>query len=85
MINEKFIVITLEEEGDIGFADYSAGEKPCGFCISHTGALFHKGLRVRCICESIAVINCVVARHNYYASYDVYAFPKLWRGLNKNY
>ena len=40
---------------------------------------------MRCVCESIAGINCVVACHNKYASYDVYAFPKFWRGLNENY
>ena len=40
---------------------------------------------MRYVCESIAGINYIVARHNRYISYDVYAFPKLWRGLNENY
>ena len=61
------------------------GEKPCGFCIFYAGALFHKGVRVRCACESIAGINYVVARYNRYASYDVCIFPKFRRGLNENY
>ena len=40
---------------------------------------------MRCACESIAGINCVMARYNKYASYNVCAFPKPWQGLNKNY
>ena len=84
-MNMKSIVITLEEEGEVGFADYSAGEKPYGFCVLHAGALFYKGLRVRYTRESTAGINYIVARYNRYAFYDVYASPKPWRGLNENY
>ena len=40
---------------------------------------------MRCVRESIAGINYVVARHNRYAFYDVCISPKLWRGLNENY
>ena len=79
------VIVTLEKEGEVGFADYSAGEKPCGFCVSYTGAFFYEGLRVRCARESIAGINCIVARHNRYTFYDVCAFFKPWRGLNENY
>ena len=74
----------MEEEEDIGFADYSEGEKPCGFCISHAGTLFYKGLRVRYAYESTVGINCVMARYNKYASYNVYAFPKFWREFNQD-
>ena len=75
----------MEEEGEVGFADYLAGEKPYGFCVLHAGALFHKGLRVRYARESIAGINYIVARHNKYTSYDVCTFPKFWREINKDY
>ena len=74
----------MEEEEYIGFADYSDGEKPYGFCVSYAGALFNKGVRVRYARESIAGINYVVARHNKYAFYNVCASPKPRRGLNKN-
>ena len=67
----------MEEEEYIGFADYSDREKPYGFYVSHAGALFHKGVKVRYARESTAEINCVMARHNKYTSYDVYASPKL--------
>ena len=72
------------EEEYIGFTDYSDGEKPCGFCVSHAGAFFHKGMRVRYARESITGINYVMARHNRHTSYNVCASPKLWRGLNEN-
>ena len=75
----------MEEEEYVGFADYSDGEKPCGFCVFYTGALFYKGVKVRYACESIAEINYIMARHNKYAFYDVYTFPKPWRGLDENY
>ena len=83
-MNSKSIIVTLEEE-DIDFANYSDGEKPYGFCILHTGAFFHKGVKVRYTCKSTAGINYVMTRHNRHASYDVYASPKLRRGFNKNY
>ena len=75
----------MEEEEDISFTDYSEGEKLYGFCILYTGAFFYEGLRVRCACESIAGINCVVVCHNRYAFYDVCAFFKLWKEFNKDY
>ena len=75
----------MGEEGEVGFTDYSAGEKFYGFCVLYTGTFFNKGVRVRYACESIAGINCVMARHNKYAFYNVYAFFKPWRGLNENY
>ena len=84
-MNWKFIVITLKKKGKVGFVNYLEGEKLCGFCILYTGALFYKGLRVRYACESIAGINCIVARYNRYASYNICASPKLWRELNENY
>ena len=65
------------EEEDIGFADYSDGENPYGFCILYAGAFFYKGVRVRYTYESIVRINYVVARHNRHASYNVYVFSKL--------
>ena len=76
---------TLEEEKYIGFANYLDGEKPYGFCVFYAGAFFNEGVRVRCACESIAGINCVMACHNRYTSYNVRASSKPWRGLNENY
>ena len=75
----------MEEEEYIGFADYLEGEKLYGFYISHIGAFFHKGLKMRYIYKSTAGINYVMACHNKYTFYDVYAFLKIWRGLNENY
>ena len=40
---------------------------------------------MRCARESTAGINYVMAYHNKYASYDIYAFPKFWREFNKDY
>ena len=74
----------MKEEEYIGFTDYLEGKKPYDFYISHAGALFHKGLRVRYAYKSITGINYVVARHNKYTSYNVYISFKLWRGLNEN-
>ena len=71
-------MIILEDKGEIGFTDYSAGEKPYGFCILYIKALFHKGLKVRYAGKSIARINYIVARHNKYTFYNIYTFPKLW-------
>ena len=61
----------------MGFANYSAGEKPYSFYVSHAGALFHKGLKVRYARKSTAGINYIVARHNHHTSYKVYTFLKL--------
>ena len=66
----------MEEEEYVGFADYLDGEKPYGFYIFYAGALFNKGVRVRCAYKSTAGINCIVARHNKYTSYNVRTFPK---------
>ena len=81
----KFIITTLEEEEYIGFINYSDGEKPYGFCVFYTGALFYKGIKVRYARESIMEINCIITRHNRYTFYNVYTSLKLWQGLNKNY
>ena len=75
----------MEEEEYIGFANYSDGEKPYGFCISHAWALFYKALKVRYAYKSTAGINYIMARHNKHTSYNVYTFLKTRRGLNKNY
>ena len=60
----------------MNFTDYLDREKPYGFYISHAGAFFYKGVRVRCARESIAGINYVIARYNRHVSYDVYTSPK---------
>ena len=75
----------MEEEGEVSFANYLAGEKPYGFYVLYTRALFHEGLKMRYAYESTSGINCIMARHNKYTSYNVYTFPKFWRKFNKDY
>ena len=75
----------MEEKGEITFTDYLAGEKPCGFYVSYTGAFFHKGLKVHYAYKSTAGINYVMARHNKYTFYNIYTFLKFRKGLNENY
>ena len=58
---------------------------PYGFYVLYTGALFYKGVRMRCVCESIVGIHYIMARNNHYTSYNVCTFPKLWEEFNKDY
>ena len=61
---------------NVGFANYSAGEKLYGFYVLHAKAFFHKGLKVHYTYESRAGINYVMAYHNKHTFYNVYTFPK---------